>query len=89
MPLQGIAPRTNWLGGVSLIDYKIVWKIKMRENKTTLGDFNCTMDKMESDAENKTQRLHRCCSNYALSNLIIDNGREPRFTKIRYRQGLY
>ena len=34
MPLQGIAPGNSWLGGVSLKDYKIIWKIKMREMKT-------------------------------------------------------
>ena len=27
------------------------------ENKITLGDFNCTIDKMDVDGENKTQRL--------------------------------
>ena len=34
MPLQGTAPGNSWLGDVSLKDYKIVWKIKMREMKT-------------------------------------------------------
>ena len=29
------------------------------------------MDKMDRYGENKTQRLYRCCSNYAL---IVDNG---------------
>ena len=43
------------------------------ENKIMLGDLNYTMDKIDRDGENKTQRLHRCCSNYALSKLIIDN----------------
>ena len=46
------------------------------ENKIILGDFNCTMDKMDRDGENKRQRLHRCCSNYALLKLIVDNGLE-------------
>ena len=46
------------------------------EIKIILGDFNCTMVKMDKDGENKTQRLHRCCSNYALSRLIVDNGLE-------------
>ena len=27
------------------------------ENKIILGDFNCTIDKMDVDGENKTQRL--------------------------------
>ena len=39
-------------------------------------DFNCTMDKMDRDSENKILRLYRCCSNYALSKLIVDNGLE-------------
>ena len=44
------------------------------ENKIILGDFNCTMNNMDRDGGNKTQRLYRCCSKYALSKLIIDNG---------------
>ena len=32
------------------------------ENKIILGHFNITMDKMDSDGGNKTQRLYRCCS---------------------------
>ena len=46
------------------------------ENKIILGDFNCTVDKMDRDGENKTQRLYRCCSNYAQSKLTVDNGLE-------------
>ena len=46
------------------------------ENKIMLGYFNCTMDKTDRDGENKTQILYRCCSNYALSKLIVDNGLE-------------
>ena len=46
------------------------------ERKIILEDFNCTMDKMDRDGENKTQRLYRSCSNYALSKLIVDNGLE-------------
>ena len=41
------------------------------ENKIILGDFNCTMDKMDRNGGNKTQR---CRSNYALSKIIVDNG---------------
>ena len=37
------------------------------ENKIILGDFNCTMDKMDRDGRNKKQRIYRCCSNYPLS----------------------
>ena len=31
---QGIAPGNSWTGGVSLKDYKIIWKIRTREVKT-------------------------------------------------------
>ena len=37
-------------------------KCEGNENKIILGDFNITMDKMDRDSENKTQRLYRCCS---------------------------
>ena len=46
------------------------------ENKIMLGDLNYTMDKIDRDGENKTQRNYRCCSSYALSKLIVDNGLE-------------
>ena len=41
-----------------------------------LRDLNSTKDKIDRDGENKTQRLYRCCSNYALSKFIVDNGLE-------------
>ena len=44
------------------------------ENKIILGDFNCTIDKMNRDGGNKTQRLYSWSSSYALSKLIVDNG---------------
>ena len=34
MPLQGVAQGNSWLGGVSLKDYKFIWKIKVWEMKT-------------------------------------------------------
>ena len=34
MPLQGIASGNSWLRGVSVKNYKVIWKIKMREMKT-------------------------------------------------------
>ena len=43
-------------------------------NKIIPGYFNCTMNKTERDGENKIQRIYWCCSNYALSKLIVDNG---------------
>ena len=46
------------------------------ENKIMLGVLNCTMDKIDRNGENKTKTLFRCCSNYALSKLILDNGLE-------------
>ena len=77
MPLRGIARENSWLEGASLKGYKIICKKNEgNENKITLGDLNCTMDKIDRDSENKTQRLCRCCSNYALSKLIVDNGLE-------------
>ena len=44
------------------------------ENKTILGDFNCTMDKMERDGRNKT--VYKFHFNYAMSKPIEDNGLE-------------
>ena len=41
-----------------------------------LGELNYMMNKIDRDGENKTQRFYRCCSIYALSKLIIDNGLE-------------
>ena len=32
--LQGIPPENSWVGGAFLKDYKIIWKMKMREMKT-------------------------------------------------------
>ena len=40
------------------------------ENKIILGEFNSTIDKTNRYSGNKTQKLYRCCSNYAL---IVDN----------------
>ena len=44
------------------------------ENKIMLGDFNCSMVKMERDGRNKT--LCRCSFIYALPKPIADNGLE-------------
>ena len=41
------------------------------ENKIILGDYNCTMDKMDGYDGNKTQRFYRCSSYYTLNK---DNG---------------
>ena len=68
MPLQGIAPESSWLVGrffEGLQNY-MQNKNEGNENKIMLGDLNCTMDKIDRDGENKTQRFYRCCSNCAL-----------------------
>ena len=57
-------------------DYKIICQKKGNDKKIILGDLNCTMDKVDRDGKDKTQRTFRCCSNYALSKLIVDNGLE-------------
>ena len=36
------------------------------ENKIIIGDLNFTMDKIDRDGKNKTQRLYRCFFNCAL-----------------------
>ena len=51
-------------------------KNKGKVNKVILEDFNCSMDEMDRDGENKTQRLYWYCSSYARSKLIVDNGLE-------------
>ena len=40
-------------------DCKIIWKINEgNEKKILLGDFSITIDKMDRDGGNKTQRLY-------------------------------
>ena len=51
------------------------------ENKIMLGVLNCTMVKIDRDGENKTQRIYRSCSNYALSRFIVDSGLEDLWRK--------
>ena len=55
MHLQGITPRNSWTGGK--IQNYMENKNKENENKIIFEDFNCTMDKMDRDGENKTQIL--------------------------------
>ena len=61
-----------------LKDYKFICKNKNEENESRiiLGVLNYTMDKTDRHGEKKTQILYRCCSNYALSKLLVDNGLE-------------
>ena len=61
MLLQGITPENRWLGGrffEGLQSY-MQNKNKGNENKIILAELKCTMDKIERDGENKTQRLFR------------------------------
>ena len=51
-------------------------KNKEHKYKITLGDFDCTIDKMYRDCGNKKQRTYKFRSNYPLSKLIVDNGLE-------------
>ena len=78
-PLQGITPESSWLEGEEgkgrfegLLKY-IQNKNEGNKNKIMLEVLNCTMDKIYRDGENKTQRLYRCCCNYALSKIIVHN----------------
>ena len=48
-------------------------KNKENENRIILGDFNCTMGKMDKDGENKTQKLYRLGASG-----FMEKG-EPRF----------
>ena len=45
----------------------------LNAKKKILCDDNCTMEKMDRNGGNKTHCLHRYCSNYFLSKLILDN----------------
>ena len=79
VPLQGIAAEREQLAKGRFFKRLQIYMQNKNEgngNKIMLGDLNCTMDKIDRDGENKTQRLYRCCSNYALSKLIVDNGLE-------------
>ena len=51
-------------------------KCEGNENKIILGEFNNTIDAMDRNGANKTQRLYKYCSSYTLSKLIVDNGLE-------------
>ena len=101
VPLHGIAPESSWLGSLfEGLQNHTQNKNKGSENKKMLGDLNCTKDKIDRNGENKTQILYRCCSNYALSKVIVDNWLEDQnplnspatighLPKIQDRQGLY
>ena len=48
-------------------------KSEGNENKITLRDFNCTLDKTDGEFGNKTQRIYRCGFIYVLSKLFVNN----------------
>ena len=75
--LQGVAPDSSWLGRGGACCFEGLQnynKNEGNENKIMVVYLNCAMDKIEWDSENKTKRLYRYCSNYALSKLSVDNG---------------
>ena len=91
MPFHGIAPDNSWLGEggerfFERLKNYMQNKNEGNENKVILGDLNWTLDKIDRDGENKTQRLYRWCSNYALWKLIVAWGSmekgEPRFSRV-------
>ena len=51
-------------------------KTEGNENKIIIRDFNCTLEKMDRDEGNKTQKHYRCHVLFALSKIIMDNGLE-------------
>ena len=51
-------------------------KCEGNENKIILGEFNNTIDAVDRNGGNKTQRLYKYCSSYTLSKLTVDNGLE-------------
>ena len=76
-PLQGLAPESSLLGGAFFEGLQNYMPNKNDKNgNKMLGVLNCTMDKIDRDGENKTQRLYSFCSSYALSKLIVGNGLE-------------
>ena len=46
---------------------------EVNENKIMLVVLNCTINKIDRYGENKTHWIYKCCFNYALSRLIVDN----------------
>ena len=83
VPLQGIAHQRP--AGYEALFWSTTKlyanKSEGNENKIMLGDLNSTMDKIDRDSENKTQRIYRRCSNFALSKLTVDNGLEDLWRK--------
>ena len=85
MPLQGIALGNSWIWGRFFEGLQNYMKNENQgnENKTILEGFNCTMDKMDWHGESKTKRLYWRCSSYALSKLIVGNGPEDLWIRVK------
>ena len=72
VPLQGIAPENSWLGGHVFEGLQNYMQNKNEGNgNKIISDLNCTMNKIDRDGENKTQRLYTCCSSCTLWKLIV------------------
>ena len=57
MSLQGIAPESSWLGEHFFEGLQNYMQNKNEGNENKIiGDLNCTMDKIDRDGENKTQK---------------------------------
>ena len=48
-------------------------KFKGNKNKIIMGDFNCTLNQMDRDERNQTQKRYRCHSTFALAKLIMNS----------------
>ena len=71
MPLKDITPESSWLKGVSLKDYKIIWKIDVREMKTKLYLETLILPwKNWTGMVEMKHRLYRCRSKGPGSTLI-------------------
>ena len=78
MPLRGISTRellARWRFFKGLQNYTA--KSEENYNKIIVGDFYCTIDKMDRHGGNKTQELYRCCSNLWRK----ENSDSPEFTR--------
>ena len=51
-------------------------KTQRNEKEIVIGEFICTLDKIDRDERNKTQKRYRFRSNFSLSKLIMNNGLE-------------
>ena len=75
MLLQDLQPEINGLEDVFFEGSKTYISCKCEDNKNTIiiGDFNSNVDKINWDGGNKTKKLCRYRSSYALSKLQSKN----------------